>query len=162
MNLAQRLLRDTSGGAITDMLSFTPTWFVLFGVFLMNVQLGRNYEQRDMVDHAAALAADTTMKTICDNNNGSPIGALTGPSMGAVNTSIQPLLQMVSGASNPCQVQAIPSGDGGGVSGAREVDVEVTCRFPCTVPLASQLMCTDGYVTLSAKHKTVAMGCDAS
>ena len=157
----KRLLRDETGNAITELLSFSPTWFVVFGVFLMNVQLGRNYVQRDMVDHSAALAADVASKTVCDNMNGSPSGSLSGPAMAAVNRTIQPLIQMASGANNPCTVNAKPSG-GGGVPGAVQLDVEVSCHFPCTVPFASKFMCQDGFVNFTAKQTTVAMGCDAS
>jgi hypothetical protein len=146
-----RLLRDTSGNATTNLLSFAPTWFFTFGVFLMNTQLGRHYVQRDIVDHAVALAADTTSKTYCENQ---------GQSSAAVSASIQPLIQMVSGG-DPCQVQQQESG-GGGDSGGRQIDVTVTCRFPCTIPFASQLMCDGGYATFKASQKTTAMGCDGS
>jgi hypothetical protein len=147
----RRLWLDTSGTATTNLLSFAPTWFFTFSVFLMNVQLGRHYVQRDVVDHAAALAADTTSKTYCENSGGSTA---------SVNTSIQTLMQMVS-SSNPCQVTQKESGSGG-ESGGREIDVTVTCRFPCTIPLASQVMCNGGYVTFTASQKTTSMGCDGS
>lgn len=155
---ARGLLRDTSGNAITEALSFSPTWFVVFGVFLMNVQLGRNYEQRDMVDHAASLAADAVMKNVCDSAD----GTLTGASLQSVDASVQPLFQLVSSAKNPCRVTATPTGEESSVSGARPLEVEVTCRFPCTIPVASAVMCTGGFVTFTARQKTVAMGCDAS
>jgi hypothetical protein len=157
-----RLLLDTSGDFVTNGLSFSPTWLVVFGVFLMNVQLGRNYEQRDMVDHAAALAADAVMKNACDNSAGAPSGTLSGATLDAVDKAVVPLFDLVSSAKNPCRVTARPTDSGLSTSGAREIDVEVTCRFPCTVPFASALMCTDGHVTYTSKQKTVAMGCDAS
>lgn len=153
-----RFLRDTSGNAVTEALSFSPTWFVVFGVFLMNVQLGRNYEQRDMVDHAASLAADAVMKNVCDSAD----GTLEGQSLAAVNAQVQPLFQLVSSAKNPCKVTATPSGGESSVSGARPLEVDVTCKFPCTIPFASNLMCTGGFVTFTAKQRTVAMGCDGS
>jgi hypothetical protein len=160
--LMRRLLRDDSGNAVTEGLSFSPTWFIVFGVFLMNVQLGRTYEQRDMVDHAAAVAADAVMKNVCDTAPGSAAGSLDGRSMEAVDTAIQPLFELVSSAKNPCRVSAQATGSGSSTSGGRELEVSVVCRFPCTVPLASRVMCTDGYVTFSAKQKTIAMGCDAT
>ncbi len=153
----RRFLADVSGNAVTESLSFSPTWFILFGVFLMNVQLGRNYEQRDMVDHAASVAADAVMKNVCDSSDGS----LSGAALDEVNTAVQPLFQLVSSAKNPCRVTARPSGQSSSVSGARALDVEVSCRFPCTIPIASAAMCNDGFVTYSATQKTVAMGCDA-
>jgi hypothetical protein len=158
----KRLLRDESANAITELLSFSPTWFVVFGVFLMNVQLGHNYEQRDMVDHATSLAADVASKTVCDNMNGSPSGSLSGSSLQQVNTAIQPLIQMVSSTPNPCTVQGTPNGGGGGTSGAVQLEVQVQCHFQCTVPFASKLMCSGGMVNFTGKQTTVAMGCDAS
>ncbi len=61
--MIRELLRDTRGEATTNTLGFALTWFVTFFVFLMNVQLGQLFHRRDVVDHAAAVAADTAKKT---------------------------------------------------------------------------------------------------
>jgi len=150
----RRLLRDESGNAITELLAFSPTWLIVFGVFLMNVQLGRNCVQRDVVDHATALAADVASKTYCQKQGPAPQAAMT--------TTIAPLVELASSANNPCTVKATPSSSGGGDPGSVPLDVEVTCTFPCTVPFASYFMCQGGNVSFKAKQTTVAMGCDAS
>ena len=149
----QRLLHEESGNVITEMLAFSPTWLIVFGVFLMNVQLGRNCVQRDMVDHATAIAADIASKTYCQKQGTQPQPAMT--------TAITPLMQLASSANNPCTVKATPSG-GGGDPGSVPLDVEITCTFPCTVPFASKFMCQGGNVNFTATQTTVAMGCDAS
>ena len=59
------LWKDTRGEMTTSSLSFALTWFVTFFVFLMNVQLGQLFHRRDVVDHAAAVAADIAKKTYC-------------------------------------------------------------------------------------------------
>jgi hypothetical protein len=150
----ERFLRDESGNAITELLAFSPTWFIIFGVFLMNIQLARNCVQRDVVDHAAAIAADIASKTYCQKQGATPQGAMTA--------AITPLAQMASSANNACTVKATPSGEGGSNPGSVQLDVEVSCKFPCTIPIASQFMCTGGNVSFTAKQTTVAMGCDAS
>jgi hypothetical protein len=136
--------------ASTNLLSFSTTWFVAFNVFLMNVQLGRNYVQRDAVDHAAAVAADTAGKTYCDSSSSS--------SAAATKRSVQPVLDMV-GSPDSCQV--VTTQKGIGESAGRELDVAIKCRFACTIPIASQAMCTNGFVTFEKHQTTVAMGCDA-
>jgi hypothetical protein len=153
-SFAARLLHDDAGNAITELLAFSPTWLIVFGVFLMNVQLGRNCVQRDVVDHATAIAADIASKTYCQKQGESP--------QQAIASRIQPLLQMASSADNPCTVKTTPSARGGSDPGSVPLDVEMTCHFPCTIPFASTFMCTGGQVSLTAKQSTVAMGCDAS
>ena len=150
----RRFLRDESGNAITELLAFSPTWLIVFGVFLMNVQLGRNCVQRDVVDHATAIAADIASKTYCQKQGPTPQAAMTA--------AVTPLLQMASVANNPCTVNATPSGVGGGDPGSIPLTVEMTCSFPCTVPFASHFMCQNGSVNLSAQQTTVAMGCDGT
>ena len=149
-----RLAQDEAGHVASELLAFSPTWLIVFGVFLMNVQLGRNAVQRDMVDHSTAIAADIASKTYCQKQ-----GPQTQPAM---TTAIAPLMQLASKADNPCTVQATPSGDGDGDSGNQQLDVEITCQFPCTVPFASRFMCQNGNVSFSAKLTTVAMGCDGT
>jgi hypothetical protein len=162
-----RLLRDTRGSASTQLLSFSPTWFVVFGVFMMNVQLVRSSVQRDMVDHATALAADATMKTLCADGQdfgGAAAGELTGARADAVRASIEPVLGLVSSDTKRCRVTTRPTqgGAGSSASGARAVEVELTCEFPCEIPIAAHVMCSGSppHVTFSAKQTTVAMGCD--
>ena len=150
----RRFLRDESGNAITELLAFSPTWFIVFGVFLMNVQLGKNCVARDMVDHATAIASDIASKTYCQKQGPSPQQAMT--------TAIKPLMELASSADNPCTVQATPSSGGGSDPGSVPLDVKLTCQFPCTVPLASKFMCHDGMVGFTGTQSTVAMGCDGT
>jgi hypothetical protein len=163
VSLARRLLRDQRGSAMTQLLSLSPTWFIVFGVFLMNAQLGRNYVQRDVVDHATALAADATMKTLCADARdfgGAPAGQLTGARADAVRASIDPVLSLVS-SSQGCKVDARTLGPGE-ASGTRQVEVEVTCDFSCDIPFAAHVMCSGSppHVTFTARQTTVAAGCD--
>jgi hypothetical protein len=130
-----------------NLLSFSITWFVTGSVFLMNVQLGKSYVQRDTVDHAAAMAADVAMKTYCDGDNG------------ADRAAVAPVLDMV-GSATDCSVTTMETGING--AGGRELDTAVKCRFKCSIPIASQVMCTQGHVTFEKHRHTVAMGCDAN
>ncbi|WP_394847129.1 hypothetical protein LZC95_06625 [Pendulispora brunnea] len=169
--VCQRFLSDTNGSGISNMFSFAPTWFIVSGVFLMNVQLSRNYMQRDMVDHAAAIAADTAMKTICADARdfgGASQGEFTGGRASAIRASVEPVLGLVaqgqasalSKDDQTCKVTARPVH--GGIPGSRQVEVEVRCEFPCDLPFAAQMMCSGSprHVTFAAKQTTVAMGCD--
>ncbi len=160
----RRLLVDATGSASTQLLSWAPVWFIVLGVFLMNVQLGRNFIQRDMVDHATSVAADTTMKTLCADAvdyGGVPPGEFTGKRASAVRETIAPILRLVSPETNACRLRvtgnAAPSS-----AGTRTVDIELSCEFPCEIPIAAQVMCagTPRHVTFAAKRTTVAMGCD--
>ena len=63
--MIRAFLRDTRGETVTNHLGFALTWFCIFFTFLMNVQLGQLFHRRDVVDHAAAVAADTAKKTYC-------------------------------------------------------------------------------------------------
>jgi hypothetical protein len=162
----KNLWTDTEGSAATSFMSLAPTWFVVFSVFLMNVQLSRNYVQRDVVDHAASLAADAAMKVACadaQDYGGSSAGDLSGERLDAVNASIQNVLSLVSSGGKECHVSGRPSA-GSGASGGRTIDVEVTCDFACTIPIAAQVMCSGSppHVTFSAHQTAVAMGCDES
>ena len=78
-----------------------------------------------------------------------------------MTTAIKPLMDMASSTQNPCQANATPSG-GGGDSGNQQLDVELQCKFQCTVPFASKFMCQGGTVSFNGKQTTVAMGCDGS
>ncbi|WP_394836794.1 hypothetical protein LVJ94_07785 [Pendulispora rubella] len=161
--VCQRFLSDTNGSGVSNMFAFAPTWFIVSGVFLMNVQLSRNYMQRDMVDHAAAIAADTAMKTICADGRdfgGASQGEFTGGRASAIRASVDPVLGLASNDAQTCQVTARPKH--GGTPGSRQVEVEVRCEFPCDLPFAAQMMCSGSprHVTFVAKQTTVAMGCD--
>jgi hypothetical protein len=149
----RRLVHDERGNVATEMMAFSPTWLIVFGVFLMNVQLGKNAVQRDMVDHGTAIAADIASKTYCQKQGQSPQAAMT--------TAIKPLMDLAGSGGNPCTAQATPSG-GGSDSGNQQLDVELKCTFPCTVPFASKFMCQGGNVSFEAKQTTVAMGCDGT
>ncbi|WP_394822990.1 hypothetical protein [Pendulispora albinea] len=159
----RRFLSDTRGSGVSNMFSAAPTWFVVFGVFLMNVQLSRNYVQRDMVDHATAIAADTASKVMCADARdfgGAPQGSFTGGRADAIRSSVDPVLGLVSKGSQVCNVEATPKGSS--TPGAREIDVKIRCEFPCELPFAAQLMCSGSpkHVTFEGKQTTVAMGCD--
>lgn len=161
-----RLLQDDRGSATTQLLSLSPLWFIVFGVFLMNVQLGRSYLQRDMVDHATAVAADATMKTLCADARdfgGVPLGAFTGARERAVREAIDPLLELVSSEPRACTLAVHPRGEGGS-PGTQAVEVELRCDFPCDIPIAAQAMCSGSprRVRFAAKRTTVAMGCDVA
>jgi len=158
--------------AIENGFSMSTSWYALFGVFLMNVQLGQNYHQRDMVDHAAAVAADTTTKTLCADKKdfgGVPQGQFTGAREKAVQDATSPILDLVA-PKNACKVSA-KSGAAAGASGAsgasgaddgkKQMDVSVKCEIPCSVPFAAQLMCKGGKVSFEAKQKATATGCDS-
>jgi hypothetical protein len=161
-----RLARDDRGGALENLSSTTMSWYVLFSVFLMNVQLGQSHHQRDMVDHAASVAADTVTKTLCadaKDYGGVPEGQYAGARAAAVNQAVEPILGLVAPA-GACHVTVKPKGAGaGGDPGAKEMDVEISCEIPCNVPLAAQVMCqgTPAHVSLDAKQKAVATGCDS-
>ena len=144
-------LRDTRGEATTNTLGFALTWFVTFFVFLMNVQLGQLFYRRDVVDHAAAVAADTAKKTYCMNEENS------SATEGDAKKAVQAVLD--SGGGNQCQVQIQSKGQGSD-PGATNLEVSLKCSFDCNIPIAAQMMCKNGKSELDAKLNTVAMGCD--
>jgi len=152
MNLLKHLLNDTRGEATTSTLGFALTWFVTFFVFLMNVQLGQLFHRRDVVDHAAAVAADTAKKTYCmkEENKSATEQEAKKAIRGFLDTA---------GGNEACQLSINASG-GGGDPGAKPLDVKLECNFDCNVPVAAQVMCKGGKSKLDAKLKTVAMGCD--
>lgn len=159
-----RLLRDERGGGLENVMSTSVSWFLMFGVFLMNVQLGQSAHQRDMVDHAASVAADTVTKSLCadaKDYGGAPIGTYVGARERAVNASVKPMLDLVAPA-DACQVRVKPAGANTD-PGKREMDVDVRCEIPCKVPFAAQVMCEGSprHVTFQSKQRAVAMGCDS-
>ena len=148
------LLKDTRGEATTNTMAFALTWFVTFFVFLMNVQLGQLFHRRDVVDHAAAVAADTAKKTYCMKEENK------GATEQAAKKAIKDFLD-TAGGSEACQLSINASGGGGGGDpGAKPLDVKLECNFDCKIPIAAQVMCKGGKSKLDAKLKTVAMGCD--
>jgi hypothetical protein len=138
----------------TNLLAFSITWFLIFSTFLMNVQLGQLFNRRDVVDHAAAIAADIANKTYCAMNESSSAAEQEA------KQGIEPLIMTATSASRSCEVTVRPSGGGGGDEGATPLDVEVKCTFACNVPIGAQVMCKGGKVDFEAKTKVVALGCD--
>jgi hypothetical protein len=150
---ASSLLRDTRGEATTSTLGFALTWFCVFFVFLMNVQLGQLFHRRDVVDHAAAVAADTAKKTYCANEEN------TSATEQQAKQSVQAVLD-TAGGNQACQLKVQQGGEGGSDPGAKGLEVSLECNFDCKVPIASLVMCKSGKSKLEAKLKTVALGCD--
>jgi hypothetical protein len=148
----RKLLRDTRGEATTNTLGFALTWFVSFFVFLMNVQLGQLFHRRDVVDHAAAIAADTAKKTYCMKEEDK------SKTEEEAKRAIKNVLDS-AGGNEACKLSVNP---GGGASdpGAKGLELKLECSFPCKVPIAAQVMCKGGTSKLDAKVQTVAMGCD--
>lgn len=145
-------LRDTRGEATTNSLSFALTWFVAFFVFLMNVQLGQIFHRRDVVDHAAAVAADTAKKTYCMKEEDK------SATEREASRSIRNVLDS-AGGSQACELTVNARG-GGSDPGAKPLEVSLKCAFPCKIPIAAQMMCKGGATRLEAKIQTVALGCD--
>jgi hypothetical protein len=149
---ARAFLRDTRGEAITNHLGFALTWFCIFFTFLMNVQLGQLFHRRDVVDHAAAVAADTAKKTYCmkeENKSATEQEA---------KRSVDKVLD-TAGGNEACKL-SIDSKGSGSDPGSKPLEVKLECTFDCKVPIAAQVMCSGGKSKLDAKLQTVAMGCD--
>ena len=146
------LLRDTRGEATTNTLGFALTWFVAFSVFLMNVQHGQLFHRRDVVDHAAAIAADTAKKTYCMKEED------RSATEQEAKRAIKNVLDS-AGGNEACKLSISESG-GASDPGAKGLEVKLECSFDCKVPIAAQVMCKGGVSKLDAKLNTVAMGCD--
>lgn len=162
----ERLARDDRGGAMENLSSTTMSWYVMFSVFLMNVQLGQSYHQRDMVDHATSVAADTVTKTLCADAKdfgGVPLGQYAGDRAKAVNKAVEPILGLVA-PKDACRVSVKPKGGAGAADPANKaMDVEISCEIPCNIPLAAQIMCkgSPAHVSFEAKQTAIATGCDS-
>ena len=148
----RRFFRDERGEVTTNTLGFALTWFVTFFVFLMNVQLGQLFHRRDVVDHAAAIAADTAKKTYCMKEENK--GATEQEAKRAINNVLD-----TAGGNESCQL-SISSQGAGSDPGSKPLEGKLECNFDCKVPIAAQVMCKGGRSKLDAKLKTVAMGCD--
>ena len=146
------LLRDTGGEVTTNTLGFALTWFVAFFVFLMNVQLGQLFHRRDVVDHAAAIAADVAKKTYCMKEEDK--SATEQEAKKAIRNVLDS-----AGGNEACKLSVNASG-GSSDPGAKSLEVKLECSFDCKVPLAAQFMCKGGTSKLDAKIDTVALGCD--
>ena len=144
--------RDTRGEVTTSTLGFALTWFIAFSVFLMNVQLGQIFHRRDVVDHAAAIAADTAKKTYCMKEENK--SATEQEARKAVRNVLDS-----AGGNEACTLSVNARG-GGSDPGAKGLEVKLECSFPCKVPIAAQVMCKGGVTKLEAKLETVALGCD--
>lgn len=151
----RRLLSDERGDATTNLLGFSLTWFVIFFVFLMNVQLGQLFHRRDVVDHAVALAADSATKTYCARG-----GDSAATEQEALRGIDPVLLTAASSDGRSCSLRVRPAAGGGVDPGAAELDVSLECSFDCKIPVAAQVMCKSGRVTFASKLKSVALGCD--
>jgi hypothetical protein len=150
--MRSELLHDTRGEVTTNTLGFALTWFVAFFVFLMNVQLGQLFHRRDVVDHAAAIAADVAKKTYC----------MKEENKSATEQEAQKAIKNVldsAGGNEACKLSVNASG-GSSDPGAKGLEVKLECNFDCKVPLAAQFMCKGGTSKLDAKIDTVALGCD--
>ncbi|MDB4934341.1 MAG: hypothetical protein JWP87_1313 [Labilithrix sp.] len=147
-----RFLRDTRGEATTNTLGFALTWFVAFFVFLMNVQLGQLFHRRDVVDHAAAIAADVAKKTYCMKEEDK--SATEQEAKKAIKNVLD------SGGGNEACKLSISEKGGSSDPGAKGLEVKLDCSFDCKVPIAAQVMCKGGTSELDAKIETVALGCD--
>ena len=147
-----RLFRDTRGEVTTNTLGFALTWFVAFFVFLMNVQLGQLFHRRDVVDHAAAIAADVAKKTYCMKEEDK--SATEQEAKKAIRSVLDS-----AGGNEACKLSVDAKG-GGGDPGAKALEVKLECSFDCKVPIAAQFMCKGGTSKLDAKLETVALGCD--
>lgn len=160
------IVHDDRGGLLENVSSLSLSWFAMFSVFLMNVQLGQSYHQRDLVDHAASVAADTAAKTLCADPkdfDGVARGDYRGARAKAVESAVRPILGLAA-MSDACRVTAHPKAatEAASGGGAKEIEVQVDCEIPCRIPVAAQAMCSGSpaRVTFQAKQKAVAMGCD--
>ena len=150
-----KLLRDERGQAATQtVLGFSLTWFVLFFVFLMNVQLGQLFHRRDVVDHAAAIAADSAKKGYCAKDENASVTEQTALKV------IQPLLRIATSQEQDCKLTVRPTNGATSDPGAKELDVSLECSFDCKIPVAAQVMCKSGRASFASKQKTMALGCD--
>lgn len=148
------LTRDVRGSASTTALGFGLTWFVVFFVFLMNVQLAQLFHRRDVVDHAAALATDRVKKTYC------AAGEDHAASESAALRDLGPLLETATSEPSRCALSVRTAAGGSEDPGARGLDVALSCSFDCKIPIAAQVMCKGGRVAFEAKRATTSLGCD--
>ncbi len=162
---ARRLGRDDRGELISTTMSLTVSMFVVSGIFLLNTQLNKAYIQRDMVDHAAALAADAANKILCANSSavgGDSLGSTTGSRADAVKAAVQPVLNLVA-EQDQCKIEYL-QGDSPvtKVEPDQQLDVQVTCTIPCSVPFAAAHMCQGSppSLTYQAKQSIQPVGCD--
>jgi hypothetical protein len=165
--LVRRVLRDDRGGAMENLGSMSISWYVMFSVFLMNVQLGQSYHQRDMVDHAASVAADTVTKTLCadaKDYGGVAPGNYQGARKQAVDDAVSPILGLVA-PKDACKldVKNSSTAGGGGDPGKKDMSVGIACEIPCRVPFAAQVMCKGSprHVSFQSKRAATVTGCDS-
>ncbi len=143
---------DERGEVTANTLGFAMTWFTAFFVFLMNTQLGQLFHRRDVVDHAAAIAADTAKKTYCMNEEDK--SATEQEAKNAIRNVLD-----TAGGNEACTLSVDPNG-GSSDPGARGLRVKLQCAFDCKIPIAAQFMSKGGTSKLDATIQTVAMGCD--
>ena len=161
----RRLRADTRGELVSTTLSLVVSMFVVSGIFLLNTQLNKAYIQRDMVDHAASLAASAANKILCANSDavgGDSLGSTTGSRAQTVKNAVQPVLSLVA-EPDQCKIEYL-QGDAPvtKVQPDQQLDVQVTCTIPCSVPFAAARMCegTPASLTYKAKQSIQPTGCD--
>ncbi len=150
------LIRDEAGNVYRSpsyVLISSLSFFFVFGVFLMNVQLAQMFNARDSVDHATARAVDIASKSYCVN------GQSASATEAKINAALKPVLETVVGDGDRCESHVRPTGSGGD-DGTQSVEVEYTCSIKCRIPFAAQAMCQSGRVQFSSKQTTTALGCD--
>ncbi|MBX3210472.1 MAG: hypothetical protein KF850_00405 [Labilithrix sp.] len=150
--MTSRFIDDTRGEVTTNTLGFALTWFIAFSVFLMNVQLGQLFHRRDVVDHAAAIAADVAKKSYCMKEEDK--SATEQEARRAIKSVLD-----TAGGNEACKLSVEAKG-GSSDPGAKDLEVKLACSFDCKVPIAAQVVCKGGSSKLEAKLETVALGCD--
>ena len=157
--------RLSRGVAPVELLAYIPLWSVMFGAFLYNAQVNRLSVGRDVLDHAAAVAADTATKVLCDSAPelaGTPLGRPDGARAAAVEERVLPLLDLVTDARRKCRI-AYRDGDGGPVRRVQDASdpaVHIECEVPCPIPFAAQALCRGQSLALASSHPVRPAGCD--
>ena len=94
LDFIAQLIADEQGSVYRSpsyVLVSSLSFFFIFGVFLMNVQLAQIFTARDSVDHATARAVDITRKSYCVN------GENAEATISKANAALRPVLAMSVG-----------------------------------------------------------------
>lgn len=163
----RRLLRDEGGSALTNLFSMATAMPVAVGFSFLTMQIFQSSHHRDMIDHAASIAADSVTKSLCSNSKdfgGVPRGVYAGGRQLYVEQQVRSRLAQYV-ANDKCRVSVKPSKASATSAdfGSLPMDVEVSCDAPCNFPFAAQLLCTGSprHLKLTATRTAVPMGCDA-
>lgn len=161
------LARDEHGSAVTNVLSMATAMPVAVGFSFLTMQLFQSSYHRDMVDHAASVAADAMTKSLCSNTDkfgGTPRGAYTGARQAYVEERVRSQMAQV-GSKDKWRITAKPGTSAATTPdlGSMPMDVEVAFDAPCSFPFAAQILCEGSprHLSLKASQSAVAMGCDA-